>query len=56
MRVSGFVIQVHPLLRSLNCDGRRGLALLLACVLLVLPTVAGEGGQTALRYERHALQ
>ena len=40
MRVSGFVIQVHPVLRSLNCDGRRGLALLLACVLLMLPAVA----------------
>ena len=55
MRVSGFVIQVHPVLRSLNCDGRRGLALLLACVLLVLPTLAGEGGQALLRYERNAL-
>ena len=55
MRVSGFVIQVHPVLRSLNCDGRRGLALLLACVLLVLPTLAGEVGQTLLRYERNAL-
>ena len=55
MRVSGFVIQVHPVLRSLKCDGRRGLALLLACVLLVLPTLAGEGGQALLRYERNAL-
>ena len=55
MRVSGFVIQVHPVLRSLNCDGRRGLALLLACVLLVLPSLAGEGGQALLRYERNAL-
>jgi rhomboid family GlyGly-CTERM serine protease len=55
MRASGFVTQVHPVLRSLNCDGRRGLALLCACVLLVLPTLAGEGGQALLRYERSAL-
>ena len=46
---------VQLTLRSLNCDGRRGLALLLACVLLVLPTLAGDGGQTLLRYQRSAL-
>lgn len=47
--------QVQLTLRSLNCDGRRGLALLLACVLLVLPTLAGDDGQTLLRYQRSAL-
>jgi rhomboid family GlyGly-CTERM serine protease len=55
MGVSGFVNQVQLALRSLNCDGRRGLALLLVCLLLLLPTFAGDGGQTLLRYERSAL-
>ena len=55
MGVSGFVNHVHLTLRSLNCDGRRGLVLLCAALLLVLPTLAGEGGQAWLRYERGAL-
>ncbi|MBV8404767.1 MAG: rhombosortase [Gammaproteobacteria bacterium] len=55
MGVSGFVNHVHLTLRSLNCDGRRGLALLLGCVLLLLPTLAGKHGQALLRYERSAL-
>ena len=46
---------VHPALRSLNLDGRRGLALLLACLLLLLLTLSGEAGRTLLRYERDAL-
>ena len=46
---------VHLTLRSLNCDGRRGLALLGAALLLLLPTLAGNGGQAWLRYERGAL-
>ena len=46
---------VHLTLRSLNCDGRRGLALLGAALLLLLPTLAGDGGQAWLRYERGAL-
>jgi rhomboid family GlyGly-CTERM serine protease len=50
----GFV-NLHLALRSLNCDGRRGLALLGACVLLLVPTLSGEGGQELLRYERSAL-
>jgi rhomboid family GlyGly-CTERM serine protease len=55
MGVSGFVNQVHLALRSLNCDGRRGLALLGACLLLLLPTLTGDGGRDLLRYERGAL-
>jgi rhomboid family GlyGly-CTERM serine protease len=55
MGVAGFVNHVHLALRSLNCDGRRGLALLGAALLLLLPAVAGDGGQAWLRYERGAL-
>jgi rhomboid family GlyGly-CTERM serine protease len=55
MRVSGFVNHVHLALRSLNFDGRRGLALLLVCLLLLLLTLSGEGGRELLRYERSAL-
>ncbi|HEY4213554.1 MAG TPA: rhombosortase [Steroidobacteraceae bacterium] len=43
------------LLRSLNCDGRYGLALLAACALLILPEFTGEAGRLALRYERAGL-
>jgi len=55
MGVSGFVNHVHLALRSLNCDGRRGLALLAACLLLLLPTLTGDDGRALLRYERGAL-
>jgi rhomboid family GlyGly-CTERM serine protease len=55
MGVSGFVNQVHLALRSLNCDGRRGLGLLGACLLLLLPTLTGDRGRDLLRYERGAL-
>ena len=55
MGVSGFVNHVHPVLRSLNCDGRRGVTLLLICLLLLLLTFAGDAGRTLLRYERDAL-
>jgi rhomboid family GlyGly-CTERM serine protease len=55
MGVAGFVNHVHLALRSLNCDGRRGLALLGAALLLLLPATAGDGGQAWLRYERGAL-
>ena len=50
-----FVNHVHLALRSLNCDGRRGLALLAACLLLLLPTLGGDAGEALLRYERSAL-
>lgn len=55
MGVSGFVNHVHAALRSLNCDGRRGVVLLLACLVLLLLTASGEGGRALLRYERGAL-
>jgi rhomboid family GlyGly-CTERM serine protease len=50
-----FVNRVHLALRSLNCDGRWGLALLAACLLLLLPTLGGDAGEALLRYERSAL-
>jgi len=49
------VNRVHLALRSLNCDGRRGVALLAACALLLLPTIAGDGGRQLLRYDRTGL-
>ena len=55
MGVSAFVNHVHLALRSLNCDGRRGVALLLAGLLLLLLTLTGEGGRTLLRYDRGGL-
>jgi rhomboid family GlyGly-CTERM serine protease len=55
MGVSGFVNHVHLALRSLNFDGRRGVALLLACLLLLLLALSGEGGRALLRYERSAV-
>jgi rhomboid family GlyGly-CTERM serine protease len=47
--------RVHGALASLNCDGRRGLALLSACLLLLLLTLPGESARRALRYDRAGL-
>jgi rhomboid family GlyGly-CTERM serine protease len=47
---------VRGVLKSLNCDGRRGLALAGACLALLLPTAAGEAGRLFLRYDRIGLQ
>jgi rhomboid family GlyGly-CTERM serine protease len=43
-------------LTSLNSDGRWGIALLLACALLLLPEVAGDAARSALRYDRTGLE
>src|SRR5215212_7061756 len=43
-------------LTSLNSDGRWGIALLLACALLLLPEVAGDAARGALRYDRSSLE
>ena len=45
----------HGTLKSLNCDGRRGLALAAASLLLLLPSAAGDPGRLLLRYDRPAL-
>jgi len=42
-------------LQSLNCDGRRGGSLLLACAGLLLPTLGGPSLTAMLRYERTAI-
>ncbi|MCC7461468.1 MAG: rhombosortase [Gammaproteobacteria bacterium] len=42
-------------LRSLNCDGRYGLALAATLLLVVVLAAGGEPWQLALRYERTAL-
>jgi len=49
------VNRVDRMRESLNCDGRLGLALLLACVVLLVPALAGEAARLALRYDRAAL-
>ena len=42
-------------LKSLNCDGKFGLGLLIACAVLILPVLAGESGRELLRYDRAGL-
>jgi len=49
------VNRVHVALKSLNCDGRWGLALLATCGLLLIATLGGEAGRQLLRYDRAGL-
>jgi rhomboid family GlyGly-CTERM serine protease len=42
-------------LSSLNSDGWRGAALLIACAAFLLPEAFGDAGRMALRYERAAI-
>jgi rhomboid family GlyGly-CTERM serine protease len=53
--VNGVRRGARRLLKSLNCDGKRGFALLGTCALLLLPVLAGDAGREALRYDRTAL-
>jgi rhomboid family GlyGly-CTERM serine protease len=53
--VNGVRRGARRLLKSLNCDGKRGFALLATCALLLLPVLAGDAGREALRYDRTAL-
>jgi rhomboid family GlyGly-CTERM serine protease len=55
MNVPAPVNGIERLLKSLNCDGKLGIALLGACGLLLLPVLAGDVGREALRYDRAAL-
>jgi rhomboid family GlyGly-CTERM serine protease len=49
------VNRVRAALESLNCDGRLGATLALACLVLFLPALGGEAARLGLRYERAAL-
>ncbi len=49
------VNHVHRMLKSLNCDGPSGFALLAVCAALLLLTLTGEPGRILLRYDRMAL-
>ena len=49
------VNRVRGMLESVNCDVRLGLALLGACLLLLLPVLGGEAARLGLRYERTGL-
>ena len=53
--MNGFRRGVQRLLKSLNCDGKRGFALLAVCAVLLLPVLAGDAGREALRYDRTGL-
>lgn len=44
-----------PLLRSLNCDGRYGVALMLALLVLLAPLAGGQQLADAWRYDRLAV-
>lgn len=46
---------VRRVLRPLNVEGTHGLALLTACLLLVLPMLGGDRARLLLRYDRAAL-
>ncbi|HEY6484318.1 MAG TPA: rhombosortase [Steroidobacteraceae bacterium] len=47
--------RVGRFLKSLNCDGRWGLALLGLCGLLLLPELAGDAARTLMRYDRASI-
>jgi rhomboid family GlyGly-CTERM serine protease len=49
------VNRVARVLKSLNCDGYRELALAGVCLLLLLPLAGGEAGERLLRYDRAGL-
>jgi len=47
--------RLQSVLRSLDCDGRRGVVLALACAALLAMALAGGAVREALRYDRDAL-
>jgi rhomboid family GlyGly-CTERM serine protease len=55
MRVSRPVTTFRRLLTSLNCDGKFGIGLLVACAVLLLPEIGGDAGRALFRYDRAAL-
>jgi rhomboid family GlyGly-CTERM serine protease len=55
MNASRPVTTFRRVLTSLNCDGKYGVGLLLACALLLLPELGGDVGRALLRYDRAGL-
>ena len=55
MNASRPVTTFRRVLTSLNCDGKYGVGLLLACALLLLPELGGDVGRGLLRYDRAGL-
>src|ERR1700749_1518669 len=55
MNASRPVTTFRRVLTSLNCDGKYGLGLLLACSVLLLPELGGDVGRALLRYDRAGL-
>ena len=46
---------LRRVLTSLNCDGKLGIGLLMACAVLLLPELGGDAGRALLRYDRAGL-
>jgi rhomboid family GlyGly-CTERM serine protease len=46
---------IQGTIKSANCDGRRGLLLAGACLVLLLPVATGGAGRQLLRYDRTGL-
>jgi rhomboid family GlyGly-CTERM serine protease len=55
MNASRPVTTFRRVLSSLNCDGKYGVGLLIACAVLLLPELGGEFGRALLRYDRAGL-
>src|SRR5262245_13356936 len=55
MSISRPVRRLKPLLSSLNCDGKYGLALLGTCIALLAFETLGDTGRALLRYDRAGL-
>ena len=55
MHVGGPVTPFRRLLTSLNCDGKFGIGLLIACAVLLLPELGGDTARALLRYDRPGL-
>ena len=55
MNASRPVTTFRRVLSSLNCDGKYGVGLLIACAALLLPELGGDVGRSLLRYDRAGL-
>lgn len=55
MNASRPAMTFRSILKSLNCDGKFGVGLLVACAVLVLPELGGDAARELLRYDRAGL-